>query len=361
MMTEEIFLASLLQIGVPHRALKYLYQIFHSYEGVWTSPIHEFPPLQLPNEDAVLTRECLYRRDDEVLVQVRQRLQDHGIQVLLRSSNSYPLLLQEISAAPQYLFVKGGVAALSARTPLAVVGTRRMSEYGDRVLHELIPPLVQAGVTIVSGLAYGIDALAHEITLDCGGVCVAVFGCGVDRVYPSQNRRLAERILQHGGALVSERPLGTEPRPEFFPARNRIISGLSKATLVVEAQEKSGSLITAQFALEQNRDVYAVPGDIFGSHQAGTNRLVAEGAIPVLNAEQLLESLQLSEQISTPALLQFGTEQEKSLYLALQQGRSLDELAKICQLGSAQLNRMVMSMQLKGLVRELGLGRYIRV
>lgn len=231
---------------------------------------------------------------------------------------------------------------------LAVVGTRKMSAYGRQVLQEIIPALVRAEVTIVSGLAYGIDALAHKIALKHGGRCVAVLGSGVDVVYPAANRRLAEQIIERGGAVISEQPLGMKPLPQFFPARNRIISGLSEAVLVVEAQERSGSLITAQFALEQNRDVFAVPGSIFQSNQRGTNELISQGAIPVLSAPQLVTELGLDPVAGGQQLsLSFDEPAEQQVYEALVEPLSTAELRTSTDLKGQQLLITLSKMELQ--------------
>lgn len=234
---------------------------------------------------------------------------------------------------------------------LAVVGTRKMSAYGRHVLQEIIPTLVRDNVTIVSGLAYGIDALAHEIALKQGGRCVAVLGSGVDVVYPAANRRLAEQIIECGGAVISEQPLGMKPLPQFFPARNRIISGLSEAVLVVEAQERSGSLITAQFALEQNRDVFAVPGSIFQPNQRGPNELISQGAIPVLSAPQFITELGLNPVAGDQQLsLCFSSPEEQQVYEALVEPLSTAELRTTTSLNGQQLLITLSKMELQGSV-----------
>jgi DNA processing protein len=301
------------------------------------------------------------RRDLELLSAFTKVCEQHDIRALSSESAHYPLLLKEISSSPAFLFFRGDPQLLSALHPVAVVGTRRISDYGRQVLQEIIPPLVQAGVTIVSGLAHGIDGLAHEIALQHGGKCIAVLGNGLDIIYPSAHRNLARDILTSGGAIVSELPPGMGPLPQFVPARNRIISGLSKATIVVEAKEKSGSLITAQFALEQNRDVYAVPGNIFSENQQGTNQLIAQGAYPLLSAQQLLHQLELSSshQLPTAAVLSFDSPEEKTLYEALQEPRSLNELAQHATIDISKISQLLSMMELKGFVKIFG-QRYVR-
>ncbi|MDP2691204.1 MAG: DNA-processing protein DprA [bacterium] len=294
--------------------------------------------------------------------EIRESCQQKGIQILSPGRDSYPFLLTEISSPPAHLFVKGSLEVLSSRTLIAVVGTRKISPYGTQVLHEIIPSLVRSGAVIVSGLAFGVDSLAHRIALEHGGKCIAVFGCGVERVYPPEHRSLAQKIVELGGALVSEYPPGTPPLKQFFPARNRIISGLSKATIVVEAQIKSGSLITAQFALDQNREVFAVPGSIFGDTQQGTNHLITEGAYPLVSTEKLLEQLNLTGAgtCPDPDPLIFASSEEELIYQSLRESRSLDELSVETHMAPSMLNQMVTMMELKGLVRNLGNMRYVR-
>jgi len=283
------------------------------------------------------------------------------IQIISKESGHYPILLREISSPPQRLFLRGNQELLSASLSIAVVGTRKISDYGHAVLQSIIPPLVRAGAVIVSGLAYGVDSVSHEIALEHGGKCIAVLGSGVDIIYPREHQGLALRILESGGAILSEHGAGVPPLPQFFPARNRIISGLSRTTLVIEAQEESGSLITAKFALEQNREVYAVPGSIFDDNQRGTNQLIAEGAYPLLSVEKLLAQLHLSD--SHPQqlpLLTFDSPEEKTLYEYLREPQSIDELSQSSRMATNMLNQLLSLMELKGLIRNLGGMRYLR-
>lgn len=284
------------------------------------------------------------------------------IRTVPKESEAYPMLLREIGSAPKCLFVRGNTQLLSASLLIAVVGTRKISDYGRQVLQEIIPPLVRAGAVIVSGLAYGVDSVSHEVALKHGGKCIAVLAGGVDIIYPREHHGLARKILENGGTIISEHEPGTESLKQYFPARNRIISGLSRATLVIEAQEESGSLITAKFALDQNREVYAVPGSIFDENQRGTNRLIAEGAYPLLSAEKLLSQLNLTlspEQQIIP-LLSFDSEEEKTLYEFLREPRSLEDLHQEIKLPAASLNQILSLMELKGIVMNISGSKYCR-
>lgn len=286
-----------------------------------------------------------------------------SVQVLSKTHHHYPLLLQEISSVPDPLYARGSSSCLNARLPVAIVGTRKMSHYGQRVLYDLIPRLVQQGATIVSGLAYGVDALAHKIALEHGGRCVAVLASGVDLISPAGNSSIAKNILASGGAIVSERPPGTVPLKQYFPARNRIISGMCKASIVIEAGERSGALITAQFALEQNREVFAVPGSVFSEQSKGTNRIIAEGAIPLLSVENLLEHLSIEAEAhpSLPLELQFENEDEKSLYEILKETQTVDELLDQFNGNPSELNQLLSNLELNGLIKNLGHMRYVRL
>ena len=212
-----------------------------------------------------------------------------GVRIISIWDSDYPQLLKRIPQAPVLLFVKGQLS-IQPSTSLAVVGTRRPSHYGRDVTKHLVTNLVDRGFQIVSGLARGIDTIAHQTVVDKNGQTIAVLGCGIDVIYPAENRRLFEQIPQHG-AVISEYMMGTGPDAVNFPRRNRIISGLSAGTLVIEAGERSGALITANYALEQNREVFAVPGNIYQKVSLGPNRLIQEGARLVTGIDDILSEL----------------------------------------------------------------------
>ncbi|MGI6373847.1 MAG: DNA-processing protein DprA [Patescibacteria group bacterium] len=216
----------------------------------------------------------------------------------------YPQLLLEISAPPLGLFFRGNIALLTKQNQarLAIVGAREATNYAQQTLDYLMPTLVAANLEIVSGLALGVDALAHQATLDNQGTTIAVLGTGLDRAnwYPRRNISLAKNIIANQGLLLSEFPPQTPALPTNFPRRNRIISGLCQATLIVQAKLRSGSLITARLALEQNREVLAIPGDIFSPLSQGANNLIAAGAKPILQATDILESFSNLPQLGIP-------------------------------------------------------------
>jgi DNA processing protein len=257
--------------GVGPRAATKLLERFGSAESVFAATRSELEALRLKPEaiESIMARDLFERAADEI-----ERVRKMGADILLLDDGVYPALLREIFDPPITLYVKGEWAACFEQPSVAIVGSRRSSSYGQNAATMLARDLAARGVTIISGLARGIDAAAHKGALEAGGRTVAVMGTGLDQVYPRDHKKLADEILEKGGALVSEFPLETPPAPQNFPYRNRVISGLSLGVLVVEAAENSGSLITARLALEQSREVFAVPGNITSRNSFGTNYLI---------------------------------------------------------------------------------------
>jgi DNA processing protein len=258
------------------------------------------------------------------------------------------------------LYVRGSLAPEDDWS-LAVVGTRRPTYYGREVTEEIVGDLARNRITIVSGLAKGIDATAHRAALDSGGRTIAIFGCGLDVVYPSDHVKLAREIMERG-ALVSEFPLGTRPKAENFPRRNRIMSGMSLGVLVVEAGETSGALITARWALEQNREVFAVPGSVLSPASRGTNRLIQEGAKLVRECNDILEELNLTmavQQMEVKELVP-ATETESLILKHLSsEPTHIDEVGRQCGLPIATVSSTLAMMELKGTVKQVGGMNYI--
>ena len=270
-----------------------------------------------------------------------------AIAVVRRRDRGYPPLLAELHDPPERLHIRGGEIELLTRPAVAVVGARSCSPYGREVARSLARELAAAGLVVISGLARGIDGEAHRGALDAGGPTLAVLGCGIDRDYPRAHADLARRIAE-SGAIVSEYPPGVEPAPWRFPARNRIIAGLALATVVVEARERSGALITADFALELGRDVFAVPGEITSALSSGTNGLIRQGAAPLLSSADLFEALGIEfarpqrPLVSPPA----GT----VLDLVVETPRSADELVRVAGLPSSEISAALVELELAGLV-----------
>jgi DNA processing protein len=270
-------------------------------------------------------------------------------QIVRRHGKGYPPLLRELHDPPERLYLRGdGEPDLLARPAVAVVGARSCSAYGAQVARDVSRKLAAAGAVVVSGLARGIDADAHRGALEADGITVAVLGCGIDRDYPRANADLANRIARTG-LIVSEYPPGVEPAPWRFPARNRIVAGLALATVVVEARARSGALITADFALELGREVFAVPGEITSSLSAGTNDLIRQGATPLLAAEDVLEALGLETAPARPEarLTQAAT---AVLGVARDGPGGADELAFAAGLDAALAAAALIELELAGLV-----------
>jgi DNA processing protein len=289
------------------------------------------------------------------------KLNKLGITLISRQSNHYPEMLKEVSDSPFILYVMGESTVLSGLN-LAVVGSRKHTHYGKQVLEKFIPDLVSCGVQIVSGLAYGIDAIAHKLTLAAEGTTIAVIGSGLDNIYPTDNRALAESILQNGGAIISEYPLGTAPLKQHFPARNRIISGISRGTLVVECDIKSGAMITAHHTIEQNREVFALPGQITSISSMGPNSLIKMGAKPITEAKDIVESFDLRWQGGKEQLIISPvTDNEKQIYDLI--GTSplhVDIIVEQSKLKSDEVGSTLLFLEMKGLIRNIGAANYVR-
>lgn len=287
-----------------------------------------------------------------------------GFQTLCWDDAGYPRRLREIDNPPPLLFVRGELTTADDWA-VAIVGTRKASTYGKEVAHELATSLAAAGVTVVSGFARGIDATAHLAALEAGGRTLAVLGSGLDKLYPAEHAALAERLVGQG-ALISDYPLGTPPEATNFPPRNRIISGLTLGTIVVEAAAESGALITTEFAMEQGREVFAVPGNIFNRNSQGPNKLIQLGAKMVTSAEDVLEELNLkmaSHQAEARAQLSLfdGADETEKKLLAHLSAEPLhaDELSVLTSLPIATISSALAMMELKGMARQVGGMTYV--
>jgi DNA processing protein len=292
-----------------------------------------------------------------------ERLQSVGIRPLARFQQGYPERLREIADAPPVLYVRGAWLS-DDEWSVAIVGTRRATAYGRQATMEFARGLAANRVTVVSGLARGVDTIAHRAALDAGGRTVAVFASGLDTVYPPENRRLADEIAERG-ALVSDYPLGTKPRAEFFPRRNRILSGLTLGTLVVEGDHTSGAMITAKFAAEQGREVFVVPGSIFSPQSRGPLSLLRDGATPATSPDDVLEALNLT---MLGAQLDFGRaappsnpEEVALMGVLSREPRHIDDLVRSSGLAASTVSGTLALLELKGLVREVGGMQYVRV
>lgn len=324
----------------------------------------EAPPAALQSVD--LTQKII-----DNIIQVRasvdlhtiwEQLEAHHITLLTWMDKNYPRRLKEISQPPPVLYVRGEVLPKD-EWAVAVVGTRKLSSYGRQVAEEVAGFLARNGITVVSGLARGIDSVAHQAALNAGGRSIAVLGNSLDQIYPVENSNLAEKMIENG-ALISDYCLGTPPEAANFPPRNRIIAGLSIATVIIEAGDKSGALITAEFAANQGREVFAVPGKIFAPQSKGTNRLIRDGAHPLLSPEDLMAALDLTmvteHQTARTVLPADAT--EAALFQVLgHEPKHVDEIGMLTNLPIEQVSATLALMELKGIVRQVGGMQYVAV
>lgn len=287
---------------------------------------------------------------------LKSEILNREISIITLGDQHYPYLLSQIPSPPPVLYVRGNVQVLS-RTALAVVGTRQPTSYGLAVTTSLLEPVVRAGIMVVSGLALGIDGQAHRAAVRHHAPTVAVLGCGIDTVYPWDHRQLADDIIGGSGAIISEFPLGAEPERHHFPQRNRIISGLAKAVLLVEAGEKSGTLITAKFAVDQNRDVLVVPGPITSPQSVGPLNWLKTGATPITSPDDILRVFNVALDAPQPMVDSYAPRSEvERLLLDLLASESLhvDELSEKSRLDSSVVTATLTLLEINGAVRHLG-------
>jgi DNA processing protein len=344
--------------GIGPARLKKLLDHFGDAQTAWHAPTLE------------LARAGLDRKSLQNLSRLRgtldldaemQRIDDAGAQVLTLEDDRYPRLLRQINLPPAVLYVKGSLLA-DDEWALAVVGTRHAKTYGREVTRYLAGELARNRITVMSGLARGIDSEAHRAALAAGGRTIAVLGSGIDIIYPYENRALAEEIAA-SGAVITEYPLGTKPDRRNFPPRNRIISGLALGTLVTQAGAGSGALITAYYALEQGREVFAVAGSVLDRGCSGTNRLIQQGeAKLVMRVEDILEELNLtmvSQQAEVRAVVPENQTEALVLKHLSEEPVHVDELGRAMGLPIAQVTGTLALMELKGLVRQTGAMHYV--
>lgn len=342
--------------------LRRLLGFFPDPKDAWTAKLPEFLAAGFNEKEAT---DIILKRQEIKPEEELKRLGQAGVKFVTFDEDDYPALLKEIYNAPPLLYYRGATSCLNVSC-LGVVGARKHTAYGQQAAEKIIAGIAQAGITVVSGLALGIDALAHKTALDNRGLTAAVLGSDLswDNIGPKTNFHLAEKILESDGCLISEFPLGKSANRTTFPQRNRIISGLSSGVLVIEAGENSGSLITASYALEQNRDVFAVPGNIFSSCSAGTNNLIKKGAKPVSDAADIIEEYgwQKLPQITAIAEENRPTELEKEIlgYLSAEP-LHLDKIVQVCNIRINALSSLLMMMSIKGLVKDVGGGNYIKI
>ena len=332
---------------------------FFDLKNLWDAEINELINAGLEEN---IAHEFLSWRETTAIEKIMENLDKENISTVSINEPGYPELLKEINDPPHTLFIRGQIPAHCPT--LGVVGTRRLTAYGKLACEEIVAPLAAQNVAIISGLAFGIDAVAHQTTLNNNGKTVAVLGGGVDKktVAPGANQFLAEQIIAKGGAVISEYPPGFAPTNYTFPARNRIIAGLSLGTLVIEAPETSGALITAKCALDYNREVFAVPHPLTSPTGIGPNNLIKMGARLVTSAADIMETLNLKDlgiMINNRQTLPATPMEEKILTLLNKEPMHIDLIIKSTGLTSPTVNSALTLMEMKGKVRNMGGMNYI--
>lgn len=345
--------------GIGAVRLRALLDYFGDAETAWNASLFDLVAAGL---SAKLAERVLQARNAVNLDEYISQAVRNGIRILTWDDPEYPSHLNEIDQPPPVLYLRGEVTTEDSWS-VAIVGTRGVTAYGRQVTEELATALAQNGVTIVSGLARGVDAIAHNAALKAGGRTLAVLGSGVDKIYPPEHRALAERIAAQG-AILSDYAPGTPPDSANFPPRNRIISGLSMAVVVVEAGDTSGALITAEFAVEQGREVFAVPGNIFAPQSKGPNRLISNGAKVLLSPQAVLEALDLTRNVERREIRKAVPADPTEAVLLEALGAEpahVDDIRSRVELPIETVSAALTMMELKGMVRQVGGMNYVAV
>lgn len=344
------------QIG-PGR-FRIMLERFGSIQEAWHASAQELRAAL----DARTAAEILTAREHLNVAELWEKSTRGNVRVACWLDDEYPALLREIPAPPPVIYIRGQLQETDS-VSVAIVGTRRATAYGRDITYRIAYDLAQAGVTIVSGLALGVDGVAHRAALEAGGRTIAVLGSGIDVIYPGEHRDLARRIADQG-AVISDYAPGTKPDRFNFPPRNRIISGLALGVVVTEAPDRSGALLTVNFAAEQGRDAFAVPGPVHAASSAGCLRIIREGATMVRSAEDILEDLHI-RRVSTPlepvqTTLPLSSEDRHLLNLLTGHAQHIDDLAEKASRPVPEISGQLMMLELQGLVRSTGAGFYIR-
>lgn len=360
---DKIGLAYLLTLhsvdGLGPVRLRRVLDYFEGAKNAWNAPLGEFKGLSIP--EPALQNLAVKRKEVDPEKYLEEIL-NSGIKIVISTDKEYPYLLKQTTDPPLLLFYIGTLENLN--NPIAVVGTRKVTGYGRLVTEKFVSELVKSGCTIVSGLARGVDTVAHLQTLKSKGITLAVLGGGLKKIFPSENERLALEIAENGGAVLSEFPPFYPSSPGNFPARNRIIAGSSLATLVTEAAEDSGSLITARLALEYDRDVFAVPGPITSTLSLGPAFLIKEGAKLVTSGQEIIEELGITRIRNIEFRIQdleSLSEEERAVFSILEnEGRHIDEICRELKKTSSGVSAVLIKMEIKGIIKNIGGGNYIK-
>jgi len=349
--------------GIGPARMHALLRAFGTLQAAWGQPLAALRAAGLTERVATRARTAFSERDPAA---EWERLIKHDITVLTEEDPDYPERLRATVGAPALLFVRGAFTAADDLA-VAIVGTRRMTSYGREVTFRLATGLAAVGVTVISGLAKGVDGIAHKAALNAGGRTLAVLGHGLDTIYPRDHGALAAQIVADGGALVTEYPPGTRIDPANFPARNRIISGLALGVVVVEADQKSGAMITADYAAEQGREVFAVPGSILSEMSVGCHALLRDGARLVTDVDDILNELRLDLRQTQRAVQQElptlpGVPGADAVLRVLSaEPLHIDDLCRESGLAMSDLNSLLVHLMLAGAVRTAGPQLYVRV
>lgn len=330
---------------------------FGDLESAWNANPNELAESGL---GAKLVEKVVSARKDINLDQVWAKIEAQGIKIVTWADEEYPNRLREIDQPPPILYIRGEYLQ-DDLFAVAIVGTRKVTAYGRQVTEEIASFLAMNGITVISGLARGVDAIAHQTALKVGGRTIGILGSGVDKIYPPEHRGLAEQMMGRG-ALISDYAVGTPPDASNFPPRNRIISGLSLAVVVIEAAETSGALITAEFAAEQGREIFAVPGSILAPQSKGTNKLIQNGALPLLTPDDLMQALDLTrigEHKSARKILPADEVEAKVLSVLSSEPLHVDEIRNQAGLPIEKISATLALMELKGMVRQVGGMNYV--
>lgn len=345
--------------GIGAVRMQALIQYFGDLEAAWSAAPIELARAGLGGK--VIER-ILQARQNVDLEKLWAKIEAQGIKILTWEDETYPQRLKEIDQPPPVLYIRGSYLA-DDLFAVAIVGTRRVTAYGRQITEELAAYLATHGITVISGLARGVDAIAHQTALKAGGRTIGVLGSGVDKIYPPEHRGLAEKMIENG-AIVSDYAPGTPPDASNFPPRNRIISGLSLAVVVIEAGETSGALITAEFAAEQGREIFSVPGSILAPQSKGTNKLIQNGALPLLSVNDLMQALNLSrmgEQKAARKAIPSDETEARLMNVLSEEPLHVDEIRNQTELPIEKVSATLALMELKGMVRQVGGMNYVSV
>lgn len=340
--------------GLNSKKISRIIEYFGELKDAWQGTYEDF--LSIKGITPSLAESIIARRNGDKLLKEISDIESKGINIITIDNKEYPEKLKDIYDPPFILYIKGELSRCSRY--IAVVGSRKCTAYGRMVAKNISKLLSDYGIGIVSGMARGIDTEAHLGALDANGITWAVLGCGCDVVYPPENKNMMEEI-EKKGAIISEYIPGTKPYPSNFPARNRIISGLSDGVLVVEAGEKSGALITVEFALEQGRDVFAIPGSILSKPSMGTNKLIKDGARMVTDVTDILEEICIEYNVLGRANsdIMLTTGEKILLDIISNSPIYIDDLVQNVALRVGEVNSIITSLELKGMIKILP-GKY---